>query len=342
MSDRFGVGIIGLGMGYRHLEATMASPDARLVSICDIDPVRLQQVKSETGVEQAVSSFEELLRNPDVDIVVVASPDHFHCEHTVAALQAGKHVLVEKPMAPTIQACQEMVDAARTAGRQLAVGHVVRFTPAFSAIKHLADIGELGTVYYVGTSYEHDYERLKRQAAWRFDPKYARHQFLGGGCHAVDLLRHFVPDIESTSAVANHFSLPQSPNDDCLVALYRSASGPIGRVLVTAGCKRPYEIALEVYGTQGTVLANNTSTSMRYWTLGMQGLGDRWIDVPVTLDNHPVDIQFAHFIAAIRGETELLVSGEEGMRTVALALASIRASHTDTWQNVDTPALSAR
>jgi predicted dehydrogenase len=339
MGDRLGVGIIGLGMGYRHLEAVVASPHTRLAAICDIDETRLRDVERETGVDQAATAYEELLANPAVDLVIVASPDPFHCEQTVAALRAGKHVLVEKPMAPTLAECQAMVDAARAADRRLAVGHVVRFTPAFSTIKRLADEGELGTVYYVGASYEHDYGRLKRQAAWRFDPKHARHQFLGGGCHAVDLLRYFLSDVESTAAVANHFSLPESPNDDCLVALYRARSGAVGRVLVTAGCKRPYEIALEVYGTRGTMIANNTSRSMQYWTLGVPGLGDRWMDVPVTLDNHPVDIQLAHFISAIRGETDLLISGEEGMRTVALALASIRASHADAWDTVDETAI---
>lgn len=331
MGTQLGVGIIGLGMGLRHLEATEELSDTRLVAIADVNEATLRSVERDSGVDQAVTDYRRMLTNPAVDVVIVASPDPFHRDQTVDALEAGKHVLVEKPMASTVEECRDMVGAARTAGKKLMVGHSVRFTPAFTTIKHLADTGELGTVYYVGASYEHDYSRLQRSAAWRFDPKYARHQFLGGGCHAVDLIRYFLPDVCATAAVANHFSLPESPKDDCLISLYRTDSGRVGRVLVTAGCKRPYEIALQVYGTDGTVDASNTTDSMRYWSRKMPGLGERWMDVPVKVDNHPVHLQLAHFAAAIRGEVELLTPGEEGMRTVALAVASIEASHADTW-----------
>jgi len=332
--DRIGVGVIALGMGMRHVEAAIASPRARLVGIADIDPVRLEQVRQQVSPDVATTDYRELLANPAIDLIVVASPDPFHRDQTVEALQAGKHVLVEKPMAPTVAECQDMVDAAKAANKSLFVGHIVRFTPAFATVKKVVESGDLGQVYFVGTSYEHDYSRLARKSAWRFDPKYSRHQFLGGGCHAVDLLRFFLPDTNATSAVANHFSLPESPNDDCIAALYRTASGAVGRVLVTAGCKRPYGITLQVYGTEGTFDASNVETSMRYWTNSMPGLGHNWMQVPVESNNHPADLQLDHCISAIRGEVAPIISGEEGMKTVQLAVASIEASHSDQWVSV--------
>lgn len=334
MDRHLGVGIIGLGVGLRHAQAVQQDPRTRLAGVADQDANIAARRGRELSPDQTATDYRELLANPAIDLIIVATPDHFHRDQTVAALLAGKHVLVEKPMAPSLAECQDMVDAARAAGKLLMVGHSVRFTPAFTTIKTLVDHGDLGEIYYVGSSYEHDYGRLKRPAAWRFDPKYARHQFLGGGCHAVDLLRLFLPDIRKVAAVSNHFSLPESPKDDCILALYRAGNGAAGRVQVTAGCKRPYEIALQVYGTTGTFVADNVSDRMRYWTLRVPGLEDRWMEVPVNVNNHPFDAQLAHLVAAITGEVEPLIPGEEGMRTVALALASIEAAQADTWVEV--------
>jgi predicted dehydrogenase len=311
-------------MGYRHLQAVEENPQAKVVAVCDIDIEKARMIAQKHGVPLAVSDYRELVGNPDIDIVIVASPDHFHCEHTVAMLEAGKNVFCEKPMAPTVEECQLMVEAANRCNRKLMIGHIVRFTPIFKTIKRLVDEGELGEIFYVGTDYQHDYAKI---GGWRFDPKLARHVFLGGGCHAVDLMRWFLKDISTVTAVANRKALLQSPTDDCIVACYTTVENQLGRVFVSSGCHRPYNIGLEVYGTRGTVLATNVDTEARLWLEKVEGLGRKWMTVPTWIDNHPAYTQLEHFINCIEHDQTPLIDGREGMQTVRAALAAIHASH---------------
>ena len=325
--DQVRVGIIGLRMGGSHLRAAASLPGVRVRSICDTDQGRLEQVRAENGIERATTDYRQLVDDPELDVVVVASPDHFHRDHTVHALEAGKHVLCEKPMAWTLPECADMVAAAGRAGKQLMIGHLVRFTPVFAYLKQVAGRGELGELYHVSSTYEHDYARVG--GAWRFDPKLARHVFLGGGCHSVDLMRHFLGEVNRAVAVGSHKALPQMPRDDTVAALYSTPAGQIGHVFVGGGARRPYVLSLALYGTKGTALATNVDSEARLWTTDMlDTLGDRWLTIPAPLDNHPVGTQMRHFLECVRTGAQPLVTGEDGMRTVAAALAAIEASET--------------
>jgi predicted dehydrogenase len=322
--DELKAGIIGLRMGWSHATAIASLDGARVAAVCDLDEQHLAAVKREFSTEQAETDFRLLVENPALDFIVVASPDHFHCEHTVAALEAGKHVLCEKPMAPSVEECRRMVDTARTAGRKLMIGHLVRFTPIFQILKRMRDEGEFGEVYYVGTEYQHDYSKVG--GAWRFDPRVGRHVYLGGGCHAVDLMRFFLGEVTEVMAMGNHFSCPQMPNDDCVLATYRTAAGHIGKVLVAGGAKRPYAITLAVYGTLGSALASNVSREAQVWLSRFEGMGDRWMTIPAGVESHPVRAQMSHFLTCIRDDLEPLINGEDGMHTVAAALAAVEST----------------
>lgn len=327
---RYNVGIIGLGMGRTHLRAIQAIPSLTAVALCDVDLEKTRMVAREHDVERITSDYRELVADPAIDLIVVASPDHFHREHTVAALEAGKHVLCEKPMAPSADECAQMVAAADRSRGKLMIGHIVRFTPIFQTIKQLVDDGDLGEVFYVGTDYQHDYAKLGGANAWRFDPKLARHVFLGGGCHAVDLMRWFLGPLAEVTAVANHIALPQSPTDDCIIACYTSESNQLGRVFVSSGCHRPYSIELAVYGTKGTAMATNVDTEARLWLSRVPGLGGRWMTLPASVDNHPARTQLEHFVGCIEADRQPLIDGREGMRTAIAALTAIQASHAQT------------
>jgi len=317
-------GVIGLRMGHAHAQAIAAAGGARVLAVCDVDEQRLSEIAREFCAEQAVTDYRELVDNPALDFVVVAAPDHFHCEHTVAALQAGKHVLCEKPMAPSVDECRRMVAAAKAADRKLMIGHLVRFTPIFQTLKRMRDDGEFGEVYYVGAEYQHDYSKVG--GPWRFDPRVGRHVYLGGGCHAVDLMRYFLGEVTEVMAMGNHFSVPEMPGDDCVMAVYRTTAGHIGKVFVAGGAKRPYATTLAVYGTRGSALASNVSPHAQVWLSRMEALGENWITIPAGVESHPVRTQMNHFLGCIRDDLEPLINGDEGLRTVAAALAAIESA----------------
>ena len=158
------------------------------------------------------------MERDDVDAVVVATPDQLHREMTMAALGAGKHVLCEKPMALTLEDCQAMIDASRNTDRKLMIGQICRFTPGFMRAKQLIDNGEIGELFFVESEYAHDYSKIPGTFSnWRLDP--LRHGFLGGGCHAVDLVRWIAGNPYEVAAFANKKMLTDWPTDDCTIAI---------------------------------------------------------------------------------------------------------------------------
>ncbi|MCD6361651.1 MAG: Gfo/Idh/MocA family oxidoreductase, partial [Armatimonadetes bacterium] len=177
--------------------------------------------------------------------------DHFHAPFTTAALRSGKHVLCEKPMAPTWDECLEMYRASREAGRKLMIGQSYRWRQPFHAAKAAVEAGEIGEVFYVEAQYWNNLEGVGGEGNWRNDPK-IRHPFIGG-VHALDLTRFIAGDIVEVSAYANHMAFLEQPTDDCIIAQLRFESGAIGRALVSSGCKRKISTTLHIYGTAGTI-----------------------------------------------------------------------------------------
>jgi len=151
--ERVRIGIIGAGMiAHRsHAEAFQQVLEAEVVAVADVDEARVRAFAEKFEIPQIFTRYEELLARSDIDAVSVALPVFLHAPATVAALQAGKHVLCEKPMARTGAEAKAMVDAAQQSGRKLAVYWRNRFGARAIKAKQLIDSGELGKVYYVRT-----------------------------------------------------------------------------------------------------------------------------------------------------------------------------------------------
>src|SRR5438093_1482961 len=134
-----------------HAEAFQLIPEAEVVAVADVDRGRAQAMAEKYEIPQLFTSYEEMLAQADLDAVSVALPVFLHAPATIAALEAGKHVLCEKPMARSGAEAQAMVDAAKKNGRKLAVYWRNRFGARAIKAKQIIDAGELGRVYYVRT-----------------------------------------------------------------------------------------------------------------------------------------------------------------------------------------------
>ncbi|MBC7289058.1 MAG: Gfo/Idh/MocA family oxidoreductase, partial [Armatimonadetes bacterium] len=205
--DKLGVAVIGLHMGHSHFLAVLENPNAELVALCDTDEALLGRLAEQYKAKVATTNWEELIGRDDIHIASICTPDHLHCEMTVAFLNAGKHVLVEKPMARNVEECVQMIEAARRNDRKLMVAQVCRFYSFFQDAKRWSEDGTLGEVYYVETSYLHNYEDIPGAGGWRYDPE-KRHPLVGGGCHAIDLARWIAGDAEEVHAYGNHYNIP--------------------------------------------------------------------------------------------------------------------------------------
>ena len=156
--DKLRVAVIGLRFGMAHIEGAMGC-GAEIAAICDVSREHLDFAgeRYDIPVEKRFTDYRELLAREDIDAAIVAVPDQQHRELSCAFLRAGKHVLCEKPMALTLSDVRAMIRAADGSGRQLMVGQICRFTPAFRQAKALVDGGVLGDLYYLESEYAHDY-----------------------------------------------------------------------------------------------------------------------------------------------------------------------------------------
>ncbi|HUY36563.1 MAG TPA: Gfo/Idh/MocA family oxidoreductase [Pirellulales bacterium] len=142
--------VLGCGYWGPNLIRNFATCEAtRLVAVCDLDRARLDRATAQYPAVKTYQSADDLLRDPDVDAVAVATPAATHATLALAALDAGKHVLVEKPLADSVRGAEEVVRKARQRGLTLMVDHTFVYSPAVRKIKELIDTGELGEIYYV-------------------------------------------------------------------------------------------------------------------------------------------------------------------------------------------------
>lgn len=148
--DKTRIGVIGVGVGHLHISGYQACPEAELAGICDVNVARLNEAGDRLGVppERRFTSVEALLEVPELEAVSVTLPNHLHASVTIQALQAGKHVLCEKPLARTAAEAQTMVDAARSVGKTLMVCLNYRYRADARWLKAQAEAGQFGRLYF--------------------------------------------------------------------------------------------------------------------------------------------------------------------------------------------------
>lgn len=147
--ERVRVGVIGCGAGSFHLEGYAADPRAEIVALAGLETVRCQELATKYGVPRTYGDYRELLADADIDAVSIAVPNHLHLPMALAAFEAGKHVLIEKPLARTVAEGEQMVAAARDANLKLAIAFNRRYRSDMQTLcNHIGD-GGLGRIYYV-------------------------------------------------------------------------------------------------------------------------------------------------------------------------------------------------
>ena len=325
MEHRPVVAHIGMQFGMSHIEGALRY-GAEIAAICDSNEENLRAAGERYGIPEnkRFTDYREIVRRDDIEIVTVAVPDQLHRQITCEMLQSGKHVLCEKPLALTRDDLRAIVRTADETGMQCMVGQICRFTPAFERAKAIIDEGTIGDVYFAESEYAHDYMKLVDN--WRSDP--LRHGVIGGGCHAVDLLRWLVGDPKEVFAYGTHMLLPQVAYDDATVAVMRFRENVMGKVFVSTGCKRDYTMRTVLYGTKGTLICDNTSPTMTLFTVGEDGLAGPPQTIEVEVNNHNAFKEFAVFAEAIRTGTPVATDAREGAKTVEVCLSIVESSQT--------------
>lgn len=328
--------VVGIkGIGKFHIDGIIKNKNSSLVALCDNDSKVLNEVSDMYGVEQRFSDYRDLLSTDIIDAVCIATPDSLHRDMVVDFLNAGIHVLCEKPLALNIEDCKAMIDAQKKSCAQLMVGQVCRKTPGFIKAKEIVDAGLIGDLFFVESEYAHDYSHMPLH--WRNDKENPRHPVTGGGCHAVDLLRWIAGNPIEAYGYTNKKVLNDTwPCDDSAIAVLKFPDDVMGKVYVSTGCKRDYTMRTVLYGTKGTIITDNTSPSLSLYMEEFEGesefLGTRMADIalkiPISINNHNVSAEIDDFVEFLVSGKDVDIPGEEGAATVAVCEAIIKSAES--------------
>jgi predicted dehydrogenase len=224
MMDKLGFGLIGAGgIGIHHGKRLLAQPRARLVALTDPDARAAESASAELGVE--AMALDALLAREDIGAVLVATPNFAHYDVTLRAILGGKHVFLEKPMARTIQECDDMIAAANAAGVKLAVGQVLRLMPPFVRIREMVASGRFGRPMEIETS------RLMWSSwtqPWRLKKDLAWGMLHESNIHELDFMRAICGEAVEVDAKLERLVRMEADYEDTALVIVRYASGALG------------------------------------------------------------------------------------------------------------------
>lgn len=198
--------VIGLGMGRGHARRFLEYPESELVAVADLNPERLAAFEADLGKDGLFTDYRAMLKQVQPDLVMVALPNHLHKPVSIEAMEAGSHVLCEKPMAMTVAEAEAMLAVSRACGRRLGINFSQRFTPMHRTLKQITDSGSLGTMYHGYCSW------TRRLGFPGFGGWFGQKALSGGGplidlgVHRIDLALWLMgrPKVLSVSGTAHH------------------------------------------------------------------------------------------------------------------------------------------
>ncbi|MBM4044292.1 MAG: Gfo/Idh/MocA family oxidoreductase [Planctomycetes bacterium] len=335
MSDRIRIGVVSAGgMAHAHMRAAVTLLDVELRAVADPRLDAAAKAAQTYHIPFHSARWQDVVERDDVDMVIVASPDWFHAEQSVAALNAGKHVLCEKPMTATVEQAKQITDAAKRSRAYFMIGQVCRFAPGFAKTKQLIDKGAIGELFYIESEYAHNYAHAQGVGGWRKSTEHLREPYLGGGCHAVDLVRWIGGNPTEVFAYANHKCLTDWPVNDCTIAVYQFPNGVIGKVFVSVGCNRRYTMRSCFYGTTGTIISDNTTPWITLYQKedspppfpGQEGSRGVGIEIPVPALGKGVADEIMDLVRCIKAKTPPSLNAKEGASTVLACLSAVKSA----------------
>ncbi len=310
-------GVIGLGHnGASWCSDYDSAPQTELVAVCDLDEERLREQTDRFPYVDGYADYS-IFERDDIDAISIHTPDHLHAEPFIKALEAGKHVLVEKPMANSIEDLKLMLRAAAKSDCKTMVGQVLRFNPHFQMLKKLCDDGHFGEIFYLEGDYIHDLRYQQFMEPWKVNQEIP---IVGGGVHPLDLLRWFAGDIVSVKAEQNHIAYTEMKIPTTQTALFTFASGAIAKVTTLYGpigkMAKLYNVS--VYGTKGSMVRDS---------LCLDGMVDS-VEIPYDYSGHPYSPQVTHFAECILNDTPTVCPAEDGAKSAQACLLAYEAAKT--------------
>ena len=350
------VALIGCGgIATAHVGAyRMLGPGvARVTAVTDVALPLAEERAAQLGAGCATDDYRRVLDRADVDAVDICLPHQLHAEVAVAAAGAGKHVLVEKPMACTLEECRTMVETAERAGVTLMVAQTQRYMPSYRGVRRLCASGELGAIRAVRFDSMQNLPEILPPHHWLFDG-----QIAGGGIvisvsvHRIDLVRYLVGDVRRVMALTHRGEAPyRNAAEDYAVALLEFENGAVGEHFGTySGFRMPYSEMFMIFGDDGTVhslpapgqqmgpafFASRSRQDVAGRAEGWNGQFTGFLPVPPDAEGLPAGDdgfanEIAHFAACCRTGQEPQSSGRDNLGTMKTILGIYQSAASGAW-----------
>ena len=304
-----GLALLGTGRIAENafVPAVKGAADADLVAVLSRDAARAAEFARQHGIAKSYDDLDALLRDPDVEGVIVATPDAAHEAQVIAAAQAGKHILCEKPMTATLAGCERMAAAVRASGVTFAMGYNNRFNTGLRRIKGLLDAGEVGPLRYARALLT---AAVQDPEGWRAHSEQTRYWAMSAvGTHVLDCWRWFFGE---PASVGGAFAGPkhQGPNDEIATMVLNYPGRMIAEFTVAAifqGQNR-----LEIYGEEGSIIGEDVFGSNPGGPITCNGR-----DIAYTPKN-PFVLEIEDFVAAARDQRPPCTTLDDGLVNVRI------------------------
>lgn len=260
------VGVIGCGSiaRYRHLAEYQAHENVEITAVCDVVQERALEMAEKFGAA-AYTDYQELLKNGEIEAVSICTPNALHAPMSITALQSGKHVLCEKPMATSLAEAEAMIEAEKVNKKKLMIAHNQRFVPSHDKAHELIQAGDLGRIYSFRTAFGHGGPEgwsIDGANSWFFDKKQA---FIGAmgdlGVHKTDLMRFLLNEEFTEVAAFIETNAKQNTDvDDNAVFILKTENGIIGTLAASWSYGAKEDNSTIIYGEKGILRLEDDPT----------------------------------------------------------------------------------
>ncbi len=310
--NQLNIGIVGLGwVAGAHISAFNKIPGARVTAVCSRRSLNEAELTEQYGTPlKAYRDYEQMLEDSSIEVIDICTPHPFHTSQAIAAAKAGKHLIIEKPVAINYEDAVAMRRAIHDAGVRTCVCFEVRFSQQANLIRSIIDEGLLGSIHYAEVDYYHGIGPWYGQFSWNVRKDFGGSSLLTAGCHALDALLHFMDsEVEEVTSLSNRSSNPTfAPYeyDTTSVTILRFNDGKIGKVASVVDCLQPYYFHIHLVGSEGSLLDN------RLHSAKLKGMSkERWSRMETSLidsgdvAHHPYLPQFEAFVESLRRDEKM-------------------------------------
>lgn len=318
---RFGIAGFGLHAVRRLMPGFALARSCRVTALSRRDMAKAKAASAEYKIPLVFSSTADLCRSPEVDAVLVTTPNSLHLSDVLTAVDAGKPVLCEKPMGMNAAECKQMVEAARASKVLLGVAHIFRFEDSTAHLKERIASGQIGRPIFARS--EFSYPGKNHARTWLNDAKVAGSGPIGDvGVHCIDTLRYILRDEVVRVSARGMWDAVSGEVEAAAVLSLEFSRGTLGSVLVST--RADYRTPIEFVGEDGVLRADDGLTVDRPITLNLRRNGSI-VESEVISNQYAYARQVDMFAAAVRGEAAFPVPGEEGWQNQEVLDAALRS-----------------